>query len=424
VAEAAGVLAAAYPSARFLPALRRGNVIGALDMGLAPGVLPGRISLGDGKDWYGAESGWSEVPSVRGLDTEGMLRALEDGSMRAVVLLGADPLGDFPDLDLAAKALEKAEFVLAVDCVSTASVKHADVVLPVATHHERAGTTTNIEGRVLRVGQKLTPPVLCWPDWMIASELADRLGGDLGVGTVADLWDEIERLAPSHTGLTRAALDSPSARDGVVVPLKAARVTLGRRGANWESKIDPMATPGIESVELQGAISRVGTAEPQGSYEAESDEGGTEQPPPQSTESTRVKRPSMLSYEASPATGKSAVGESLADPEDGSLRLVSPRRLYDHGVQMLESESLSGLVKPLVAKVNPAELAARSLTPGSVVRLGSNGSAFDIEVVADSGVHLGMVEVSANVRSGDGGPGAAMLIKSANHVTDVQMVPK
>jgi NADH-quinone oxidoreductase subunit G len=420
VTEAAGVLAAAYPAARFLPALRRGNVMGAIEMGLAPGLLPGRVDLGDGKGWYRSEEGWSAIPEERGRDTEGILKALADGSIRGVVLLGADPIGDFPDLDLATKALEAAEFVLAVDCVSSPSVKHADVVLPAAMHHERGGTTTNIEGRVLRVGQKLTPPVLCWPDWMIASELAARLGGDLGVGSVAELWDEIERMAPSHAGLTRAVLDSPAARDGVVVPLKASRVTIGRRGSNWESKFDPMATPGIESVEVQGAVARVGAAEPQGSYDSELDEeddqegsAGAEK------ETTRVKRPSMLSYAGSALQG----GDSDSGPESGSLRLVSPRRLYDHGVQMIESESLSVLVKPLVARANPAELEARSLTPGSIVRLGSNGTSFEIEVVADSGVHVGMVEVSANVRSGNGGFSAASLIRSGNAVTDVRMEP-
>jgi NADH-quinone oxidoreductase subunit G len=427
VAEAAGVLAAAYPEARFLPAIRRGNVMGALDMGLAPGLLPGRIGLAEGRDWYSSQSGWSAIPEKRGRDTEGMLRALVDGSMRALVLLGADPLGDFPDLDLATKALEAAEFILAVDCVISPSAKQADVLLPAAMHHERAGTTTNIEGRVLRVGQKLTAPVLCWPDWMIASELATRLGGDLGVGSAAELWDEIERLAPSHTGLTQAVLDSPAARDGVVVPLKASRVTIGQRGTNWESKFDPMATPGIESVELQGAVARVGAAESQGSYESEDGEQtaeGSGARKKTQLDKTRPKKPSMLSFTSSdkePATVQSV--EPVVEPGSGSLRLVSPRRLYDHGVQMVESESLGGLVKPLVAKVNPAELEARSVTPGSIVRLSSNGTALKIAVVADAGVHLGTVEVSANVRSGNGEQSAASLIKSANIVTDVRMEP-
>jgi predicted molibdopterin-dependent oxidoreductase YjgC len=267
---------------------------------------------------------------------------------------------------------------------------------------------------------------------MIASELAARLGGDLGVGSAADLWDEIERLAPSHAGLTRAVLDSPAARDGVVVPLKASRVTIGKRGTNWDSKFDPMATPGIESVEVQGAVARVGAAESQGSYESEAGEQTTERSGVlKDTEPDKAhpKKPSMLSFtslsftssDKEPSEVQSV--EPAGEPGSGSLMLVSPRRLYDQGVQMLESESLVGLVKPLVAKVNPAELEFRSIAPGSIVRLGSNSTAFEIEVVADAGVHRGMVEVSANVRTGDGEQSAASLIKSGNNVTDVRLEP-
>ena len=95
------------------------------------------------------------------------------------------------------------------------------MVLPAAEAHERPGTTTNIEGRVSRLGQKLVPPGQAWPDWMIAAELAVHLGADLGLDSVGDVWDEIERLAPAYRGITRAVLDAPGAADGVVAPLPA-----------------------------------------------------------------------------------------------------------------------------------------------------------------------------------------------------------
>ena len=88
VAEAALALARAWPKARVLPALRRGNVMGALDMGLAPGILPGRVSLEDGRGWY--QTAWGGVPEQAGRDTAAMLEALAAGEMRALVLLGAD----------------------------------------------------------------------------------------------------------------------------------------------------------------------------------------------------------------------------------------------------------------------------------------------------------------------------------------------
>jgi len=254
VAAAAAAAADAWPAARFLPALRRGNVMGALDMGLAPGVLPGRVGLDEGRAWF--EAAWGAVPAGRGRDAGSMLRALSEGAMRAVVLVGADPVADFPDRQLAEAALSNAEFVVAVDTFLSPSAALADVVLPAAMAHERAGTTTNIEGRITRLGQKLVAPGQCWPDWMIAAELAERMSGGLGLSSVAEIWDEIERLAPSHVGITRRVLDEPAARDGVVAPLSASpvRITMHRAMPPF----DPMATPGIDAVEAQGAPPRAG----------------------------------------------------------------------------------------------------------------------------------------------------------------------
>ena len=74
VAEAARVLVRALPKATFLPALRRGNIFGALDMGLSPGLLPGRVSLAAGREWFGAA--WGSVPEATGLDTAAILSSM------------------------------------------------------------------------------------------------------------------------------------------------------------------------------------------------------------------------------------------------------------------------------------------------------------------------------------------------------------
>src|SRR5665213_1252046 len=112
VADAAQKLAAALPEARFLPALRRGNVLGALDMGLAPGVLPGRVGLEDGRAWF--EDAWGSVPEGRGRGTADILAAAagdqaEGPAVTALVLRGADPLTDFPDRRLAGRGSRSAD---------------------------------------------------------------------------------------------------------------------------------------------------------------------------------------------------------------------------------------------------------------------------------------------------------------------------
>ena len=85
----------------------------------------------------------------------------------------ADPLSDVPDADLARRALAGARRIIAVDTFLTESSKLAHVVLPAASlRPRRSGTTTNLEGRVTGVAQKVTVAGTSRPDWMIAAELA------------------------------------------------------------------------------------------------------------------------------------------------------------------------------------------------------------------------------------------------------------
>ncbi len=192
--SAAGVLRAvldACPAATVLPALRRGNVVGALQLGLAP--------------------------HDDGLDAGGILAAAADGKVDLLVLLGADPLSDVPDPDLARRALAGARRVIAVDTFLTESAAAADVVLAAAAYGEKSGTTTNIESRVTTVGQKVSPAGTSRPDWMIASELAERLDlvdvADTLV-SVEEITDSIAASVPAYARVTAAALRA--APDGVL----------------------------------------------------------------------------------------------------------------------------------------------------------------------------------------------------------------
>ena len=210
---AAASLVAAFPNVKFLSGLRRANVHGAIDMGLAPGFLPGRVTLDEGSDWFG--EAWGTVPAETGLDTAGILAAAADGRIDTLVLLGADPLADFPDRELASRGLKGARTVIALDTVLNSSSAAADIVFPVAGAAEVDGTTTNLEGRVSTVRQKVTPPGTARPDWMIAAELGFRLGADLAITDAASAWTEIERLSSAHAGMTIEALDDEP--DGLVV---------------------------------------------------------------------------------------------------------------------------------------------------------------------------------------------------------------
>ncbi len=222
--EVAAVIRDRLPHATFLPALPRGNVRGALDMGLAPGVLPGRTSLD--RPTESLLNQWQTLPDKAGLDTTGMLQAAASGQLDTLILLGADPLRDFPDRNLAAEAFQRVKTIIAIDNFITDSVAQADIVMPSTAYGEQDGTTTNIEGRISRLSQKITSPGSTRDDWMIASELAWRLGGDLGVGSREEIWREIEQVAPSHQGITIERICGPEAHEGIVVKETSIEPTL------------------------------------------------------------------------------------------------------------------------------------------------------------------------------------------------------
>jgi NADH-quinone oxidoreductase subunit G len=431
VIEAAGILAGLAPGrVSFLSALRRSNVHGALDMGLAPGVLPGRVTLSDGRSWY--EHHWdTELADQPGLDTAGMLQAAVDGQVRALVLLGADPAQDFPDRRLATQALDTASFVVAVDCFATDSTSRADVILPVASYAERPGTFTNLEGRISRLGQKVTAPGVSWPDWIVAAELAFRMGGDLGFDHLDAIWDEIEHVAPAHAGLTKAVLSSRRAKDGVVVPLGAGSFGVipgtGRPGGgpalfdlatdssgveqDVPAPIDPMADPGISSAETHGIPATMsfnpgGAPAPPAAVSSDTDKPVAGEEPNESG----PLRPALLKFQAT--------GASKVPPVDQySLRLVANRTLWDGGTLVQRSPHLAGPHPEPRLRVNPAELDRLGVASGDQVRVVSPRGALVIDAIADRAVPQGI----ASVYFGLPGPGPADLIDVSRPVTDVRL---
>jgi predicted molibdopterin-dependent oxidoreductase YjgC len=89
------------------------------------------------------------------------------------------------------------------------------VVLAAAGYAEKVGTTTNVEGRIAPLTQKVTPRGTARADWAIAAELAARLGADFGFASVKDVTGEIAAVAPTHQDATTEALRAH--HDGVVV---------------------------------------------------------------------------------------------------------------------------------------------------------------------------------------------------------------
>ena len=449
IADAAGALSG-LPNVRFLTALRRGNVHGALDMGLAPGMLPGRVSVEDGRQWFG--DAWGRLPEETGVGATGMLAAAAEGRLHALVLLGADPMTDFPDRTLARRALAGAGFVVAVDLFLTDSSRQADVVLPAAAWGEKAGTTTNLEGRVSRLGQKVTPPGTAHAEWMMAVELAWRLGGDLGFESLDDIWSEIERLAPSHAGLTQSLVQTARYRDGIVVPIEGEPPEAAGALPEEAAQVGKAAQTTAEPDSVQPATPDVGPPgpEPEGqrsdgpSPDAEPalpEQQADPDAPPQGSgsEAAAAEADTEAVAEApsgaepvgagSPAGGMSPARPSLVSFRAGevqpelpaidayALRLVSGRTLYDSGVTVQRSPSLAPLARAGRMRANPYDLDRLGVTTGGQVRVTSSRASMVVDVAADPGVPRGSVSITFN----QPGEGAADLIDATTPITDVRV---
>ncbi|MEA3502678.1 MAG: NADH-quinone oxidoreductase subunit NuoG, partial [Actinomycetota bacterium] len=176
LAEAVAAFALDLPDAKIMPLLRRGNVYGALDMGVTPALLPGRVAIDDHAGRAALEEHWGSLPAGAGLDTPGILGALADGQISALVLNGADPVRDYPTPSTAVAALDAADFIVSFDMFISDSAAYADVILPVAGLGEVEGTATNLEGRIQKMNRIVVPPGVSRPVWSILDDLAATMG--------------------------------------------------------------------------------------------------------------------------------------------------------------------------------------------------------------------------------------------------------
>jgi NADH-quinone oxidoreductase subunit G len=388
-------LLSALPNVRFLSALRRGNVHGALDAGLAPGFLPGRVSLAGGATWF--RERWGNVPAATGLDAEGILRAAAEGKIHVLVLLGADPCTDFPDAALAKRGIDGASIVVSVDAFVPEGARVPDVFLPCTVQGEKTGTVTNLEGRVQRVSRKVAPEGTAMDDWRIAGEIAFRMGHDFDLATVDEVTDEIARVAPAALGATAALMRR--ARDGVVLPLREhlGEVVVRTRelsimsedgqGMSW----DPIKVEG-ETPDDAAAVVEEAAAE-----------ALTPPPPPEVA-------PDLHTWDKQ-------VASTSTPPRDAyALRLVSGRQLYDAGRSVQES-LLNELAREPELRVSPHDIARLGVETRSRVRVTSSVTTLELFAVADDRVPAGVASLAF---AGDA-DGAAKLIDVSAPVTDLRV---
>lgn len=169
---------------------------GALDAGLAPGLLPGGRSLSDPTDLEEIAPFWGdELPDALDGDLEEILTRCSKGDVDVLHLVGFDPITTGTSPELARKALKKVKTVVVHDlALSTELAAFADVVFPATATQERVGAHTDWEGRRSTFTRGVDGPGLVRDDWEVAVALAGMVGADLGFSDLDALRTEIDRL--------------------------------------------------------------------------------------------------------------------------------------------------------------------------------------------------------------------------------------
>ncbi len=191
------------------PLRGQNNVQGACDMGGLPNVFTAyqTVTSPAAAEKFATAWGVDQLSGQIGLTIPGMIEGLDNDTVKALYIMGENPVVSDPDVTHVRKALEKAEFLVVQDIFLTATAELADVVLPGVSFAEKDGTFTNTERRVSRVRQAVEPLGEARQDWQIIQDIASRFGYPMSYGGPEEIFDEMARLTPSYAGISYDRLE-------------------------------------------------------------------------------------------------------------------------------------------------------------------------------------------------------------------------
>ena len=191
------------------PLRGQNNVQGACDMGALPNVLTGYQAVTDQEKRKASEAAWgvSALPAKPGLTMGEMMSTKPEGGVKAMYIMGENPIITDPDMRHTRQSLTNLEFLVVQDIFPTETAVIADVILPAAAFAEKDGTFTNTERRVQRVRKAVEPPGEAKPDWEIITLLAEKMGHRFGYKNPEQIMKEIAYLTPIYGGIHYDRLD-------------------------------------------------------------------------------------------------------------------------------------------------------------------------------------------------------------------------
>jgi formate dehydrogenase alpha subunit len=196
------------------PLRGQNNVQGASDAGAMPFHYPGYMEVVKDENAQKWERAWNIEPGglsrKRGLTTTEILSNAKPGGVRALYIMGENPMMTEPNLNVTRHHMEQLEFLAAQDVFINESGAFADVFLPAVPFAEKEGTFTNTDRRVQRVRRAIEPRGQARPDSDIICDLALRLEKRLGRPNTArwnyeepeEIFREMANVATMLKGVT------------------------------------------------------------------------------------------------------------------------------------------------------------------------------------------------------------------------------
>jgi assimilatory nitrate reductase catalytic subunit len=202
----------------------QGNGQGGREVGQKANQLPGYRHIDVPEERQYIADVWGipvdELPWEGAAATE-MVHLMAQGEIKSCLVVCSNLMVSLPDLKVVQRALQNLDPLVVIDFFLSETAELADVVLPGTVWCEDEGTTTNLEGRVIKINYAADPPGEARRDWEIACDLARRLGKGafFPYKSVRDIWDEL-RLASKggvadYYGITWDKID---AQGGVFWP--------------------------------------------------------------------------------------------------------------------------------------------------------------------------------------------------------------
>jgi formate dehydrogenase alpha subunit len=192
------------------PLRGQNNVQGACDMGALPDVLTGYQRVSDPAAIARFAKAWDvNLPPQPGLTLVELMDAAADGELKALYIMGENPMMSDPDINHVREGLGNLELLIVQDIFLNQTAELADIVFPAQSYAEKAGTVTSTDRRVQRVRKAIEAVGDTRTDWEIIAGLAAIMGArGFEWATPIEIFDEIRSVTPSYAGIDYFRLDS------------------------------------------------------------------------------------------------------------------------------------------------------------------------------------------------------------------------